>query len=156
MNKEETSKQSKEDPWAAAGDDLAEQRDMLRGATKEGSVAPAEAKETSQSAIAETAIADQPSEKVSQAIQEHGEIERILDIPLQLSVEFGRTRMLINDLLQLGQGSVIELSKLVGEPLEIFANERLVAKGEVVVVDEKFGVRITEISSPRDRIKTLG
>ena len=63
--------------------------------------------------------------------------------------------MLINDLLQLGQGSVIELSKLVGEPLELFVNEKLVAKGEVVVVNEKFGIRLTDIVSPIERIETL-
>ena len=64
--------------------------------------------------------------------------------------------MLINDLLQLGQGSVIELSKLVGEPLEILINEKLVARGEVVVVNEKFGVRLTDIVSPLERIESLG
>ena len=64
--------------------------------------------------------------------------------------------MLINDLLQLGQGSVIELTKLVGEPLEVLVNDRLVAKGEVVVVNEKFGIRLTEIVSTQERIKSLG
>ena len=80
----------------------------------------------------------------------------LLDIPLEISVELGRTKMLINDLLHLGQGSVIELSKLAGETLEIFANQRLVARGEVVVVNEKFGIRLTDIVSPADRIKKLG
>jgi len=82
-------------------------------------------------------------------------LDFILDIPLEISVELGRTRMVINDLLQLGQGSVIELSKLAGEPLEIFVNGKLVARGEVVVVNEKFGVRVTDIVSPMERIKSL-
>jgi len=83
-------------------------------------------------------------------------LDFILDIPLEISVELGRTKMLINELLQLGQGSVIELSKLAGEPLEVFINQRLVARGEVVVVNEKFGIRLTDIISPTERVKQLG
>jgi flagellar motor switch protein FliN/FliY len=83
-------------------------------------------------------------------------LDFILDIPLEVSVELGRTRMVINDLLQLGQGSVIELTKLAGEPLEILVNGKLVARGEVVVVNEKFGVRVTDIVSPMERVKSLG
>ncbi len=83
------------------------------------------------------------------------EIDFLLDIPLVVSVEIGRTRMLIKDLLQLGQGSVIEFDKLVGEPMEVLVNEKLVARGEVVVVNEKFGVRLTDISSPAERLKHL-
>jgi len=80
----------------------------------------------------------------------------LLDIPLEITAELGRTRMIINDLLQLGQGSVIELNKLAGEPLEILVNQKLIARGEVVVVNEKFGIRLTDIISPVDRIKQLG
>ncbi len=83
------------------------------------------------------------------------DMDFILDIPLELSVELGRTTMLLNDLLQLGQGSVVELNKLAGEPLEVLVNGRLVARGEVVVVNEKFGVRITDIISPMERVKQL-
>lgn len=79
----------------------------------------------------------------------------LLDIPLEISVELGRTKMLINELLKLGQGSVVELSKLAGETLEILANQKLVARGEVVVVNEKYGVRLTEIISPVERIERL-
>ena len=82
-------------------------------------------------------------------------LDFILDIPLEISVELGKARMVINDLLQLGQGSVIELMKLAGEPLEIFVNGKLVARGEVVVVNEKFGVRVTDIVSPMERVKSL-
>ena len=79
----------------------------------------------------------------------------ILDIPLEITVELGRTRMVINDLLKLGQGSVIELSKLAGETLDILANQRLIARGEVVVVDEKYGIRLTEVISPIERVEKL-
>ena len=84
-----------------------------------------------------------------------GNMDFLLDIPLNISVELGRTKMLINELLKLGQGSVIELSKLAGETLEILANQKLVARGEVVVVNEKYGVRLTEIISPSERIERL-
>lgn len=82
-------------------------------------------------------------------------LDLILDIPLTVAVELGRSKMLINDLLQLGQGSVIELTKLVGEPLEVLVNQKLVARGEVVVVNEKFGVRLTDIVSPMERVQSL-
>lgn len=74
-------------------------------------------------------------------------LKMILDVPLKVSVELGRTKMLVNDLLQLGQGSVIELDKIAGEPMEILVNDKLVAMGEVVVVNEKFGVRLTDVVS---------
>lgn len=83
------------------------------------------------------------------------DLKRILDIPVTITAELGRTRMVINDLLQLGHGSVIELEKLAGEPMDIYVNDRLIAKGEVVVVNEKFGVRLTDIVSPMERIKQL-
>jgi flagellar motor switch protein FliN/FliY len=82
-------------------------------------------------------------------------MEFILDIPLEITVELGRTHMVINDLLKLGQGSVIELAKLAGETLEIRANQRLIAKGEVVEVNEKYGVRLTEIISHAERVEKL-
>jgi flagellar motor switch protein FliN/FliY len=83
-------------------------------------------------------------------------LDLLLDIPLEITAELGRTRMIVNDLLQLGQGSVIELNKLAGEPLEILVNHKLIARGEVVVVNEKFGIRLTDIISPMERIKQLG
>jgi flagellar motor switch protein FliN len=79
----------------------------------------------------------------------------ILDIPLEVTVQLGRTNMLVNDLLKLGQGSVIELEKMAGETLEILANQKLVARGEVVVINEKFGIRVTEIISPMERVEKL-
>ena len=79
----------------------------------------------------------------------------LLDIPVELTVQLGTTKMLIKDLLQLGQGSVVELEKLAGEPMEILANHKLIARGEVVVVNEKFGVRLTDIISATERISNL-
>ena len=87
---------------------------------------------------------------------ERRELDFILDIPLDVSAELGRTRLLINELLQLGQGSVVELNKLAGEPLEVYVNGKLVARGEAVVINEKFGVRLTDIISPIERVKQLG
>lgn len=87
--------------------------------------------------------------------EEMRNLDLILDIPLTVTVELGRCKMLINDLLQLSQGSVVELTKLVGEPLEVLVNQKLVARGEVVVVNEKFGVRLTDIVSPMERVQSL-
>ncbi|GAB6144596.1 flagellar motor switch protein FliN [Desulfocicer niacini] len=83
------------------------------------------------------------------------DLDLILDIPLELSVELGRTKMLVNNLLQLGQGSIIDLNKPAGETLDICVNGKLVARGEVVVVDEKYGIRVTDIASPLERVKSL-
>src|SRR3954469_23170593 len=85
----------------------------------------------------------------------HRNLSLILDIPLRVAVELGRTKMVVNDLLNLGQGSVIELNKLAGEPMEVLVNDKLVARGEAVVVNEKFGVRLTDIISPTERIQQL-
>lgn len=83
------------------------------------------------------------------------DIDFLLDIPLEITVELGRKKMPIKELLQLGQGSVIELEKIAGEPMEILVNNKLVARGEVVVVNEKFGIRLTDILSPSERINQL-
>lgn len=86
---------------------------------------------------------------------EHRRLDLLLDVPLELSVELGRTRMTIQDLLGLGPGSVIELDKIAGEALDILVNDRLVARGEAVVVNDKFGVRITDIVSQSERVARL-
>jgi flagellar motor switch protein FliN/FliY len=88
-------------------------------------------------------------------VQPPGNIEFILDIPIEITVQLGHTKMLIDEMLKLGQGSVIELSKLAGETLDVLANQRLIARGEVVVVDEKYGIRLTEIVSHTERIESL-
>lgn len=82
-------------------------------------------------------------------------LEMVMDIPIQLTVELGRTKMPIRNLLQLAQGSVVELNELAGEPLDVFVNGCLVAQGEVVVVNEKFGIRLTDIITPSERLKKL-
>ena len=115
-------------------------------------------------ASAEAAPQQAPGQQGADAVQAAGEaphpepeeqIDFILDIPLEIRVELGRTRMQINELLKLGQGSVIELGKSAGENLEILANNRLIAKGEVVVSKEKYAIRLTEIISPMERVETL-
>ena len=82
-------------------------------------------------------------------------LKLILDIPLRVTVELGRTKMQVSELLNLGQGSVIELNKLAGEPMEILVNDKLIARGEAVVVNEKFGVRLTDIISTKERVEQL-
>ena len=82
-------------------------------------------------------------------------LDRVLDIPINLSLELGHTRMSIRDLLRLSQGSVVKLDRPGGDPLDILVNGCLVARGEVVVINERFGVRITDIVSPEERIRRL-
>ncbi len=82
-------------------------------------------------------------------------LDLLLDVGLRVSVELGRADLTIKDVLALGPGSVIELDKLAGEPVDIYVNDRLIAKGEVVVVDENFGVRVTDIVSPQKRIAKM-
>ncbi|MDR7439026.1 MAG: flagellar motor switch protein FliN [Armatimonadota bacterium] len=83
-------------------------------------------------------------------------LDLLLDVPLQVTVELGRTRMRIRDVLSLGIGAVIELERAAGEPVDLYVNDRLFARGEVVVIEENFGVRVTEILSPEQRLRTLG
>jgi flagellar motor switch protein FliN len=82
-------------------------------------------------------------------------LDVILDIPVTLSMEVGRTQVPIRNLLQLNQGSVVELDRMAGEPLDVLVNGTLIAHGEVVVVNEKFGIRLTDVMSPHERIKKL-
>ncbi len=145
MAEDEASPENEEDLWAAAAEDLEEQRQILRDSADK---TPEE--EEDSVAVAKDSVPEPAAEATDT------KLEMVLDIPLSLSVELGSTKMLINDLLQLGQGSVIELTKLVGEPLEVMVNKKLIAKGEVVVVNEKFGVRITEVIGPKERIESLG
>ncbi|MDL2313420.1 flagellar motor switch protein FliN [Desulfovibrio sp. OttesenSCG-928-C14] len=134
------------DEWAAA---LAENEQEEVKQEKEKKTLAAKAQDFSFKDMTEEAKAPRPE-------TERRDMEFILDIPLDVSAELGRTRLLINELLQLGQGSVVELNKLAGEPLEIYVNGKLVARGEAVVINEKFGVRLTDIISPIERVKQLG
>ncbi len=110
--------------------------------------------ESSPDTSLETAEAANP-QRGTDAIDAGRGLDFILDIPLEVSVELGRTQMLVNDLLRLGQGSIVELTKLADEPMDIYVNRKLFARGEVVVVNEKFGIRLTDIISPIERVKTL-
>ncbi len=100
------------------------------------------------------------SEPVFQQLSADGEggrndIDLILDIPVQLTVELGRTRITIKNLLQLAQGSVVELDGLAGEPMDVLVNGYLIAQGEVVIVNDKFGIRLTDIVTPSERMRKL-
>jgi flagellar motor switch protein FliN/FliY len=83
-------------------------------------------------------------------------LDFLYDIPLQISVEVGRSKILLRDLLKMGEGYVIELDKLAGEPLDLYVNSRLIARGEAVLVGDKFGIRLTDVISTSDRIENLG
>lgn len=103
-------------------------------------------KESAKETVAAAAAAPGPKDR---------NLSLILDIPLRVTVELGRTKMPVSELLNLTQGSVVELSKLAGEPMEVLVNDKLIAKGEAVVVNEKFGVRLTDIISPTERVESL-
>ncbi|MDB5730011.1 MAG: fliN [Noviherbaspirillum sp.] len=127
-----------EDDWGAA---LAEQaQSEAAGAAAPAAPAPAPFQDFSGAAV-KTGM--------------HNDIDFILDIPVQLTVELGRTKIAIKNLLQLAQGSVVELDGLAGEPMDVLVNGCLIAQGEVVVVNDKFGIRLTDIISPSERIKKL-
>ncbi|WP_077001471.1 flagellar motor switch protein FliN [Variovorax sp. KK3] len=139
------------DDWAAA---LAEQ-------TAAAAPAPAPAA-APQQASAPAAIAAPAGAQVFQPLQGTAtgtgaslEIDRILDVPVQLMAEIGRTRITIKNLLQLSQGSVVELDALAGQPLDVLINGYLIAQGEVVVVNEKYGIRLTDIVTPSERMQKL-
>lgn len=107
--------------------------------------------------LAEAADNREEKSKVSAAAMSTNDrnLSLILDIPLKVSVELGRTKMPVSELLNLTQGSVIELNKLAGAPMEVYVNDKLIARGEAVVVNEKFGVRLTDIISPAERVEQL-
>ncbi|MDR2050601.1 MAG: flagellar motor switch protein FliN [Deltaproteobacteria bacterium] len=132
--------------WAAA---MAGEEQASAKKSKEQSFLSSKAKDASFKDLTEEA-------KAPRVDSDRRDLDFILDIPLDVSAELGRTSLLINELLQLGQGSVVELAKMAGEPLEVYVNGKLVARGEAVVINEKFGVRLTDIISPIERIKQLG
>ncbi|MGN8106969.1 flagellar motor switch protein FliN [Paraburkholderia sp. 22098] len=103
---------------------------------------------------ASTAGVFQPLSKVA-STSTRNDIEMILDIPVQMTVELGRTKLAIRNLLQLAQGSVVELDGMAGEPMDVLVNGCLIAQGEVVVVNDKFGIRLTDIITPSERIRKL-
>jgi flagellar motor switch protein FliN/FliY len=133
--------QEEEISWADAMEDLERQKQMIRDQTKaQGHPAALESS------------ASKPSPSPGPELPN---LQFVLDIPLQVTVELGRKRLLVHDLLQLSQGSVIELTKQIGEPFEVLINQKLIARGEIVVINDKFGVRITDIISPLERVQQL-
>lgn len=138
-------------PAAAASDDPFAAAMASMG---DGAAAPADDpfENALTTAKAENAVMDTKPAGAGKTV----DIDFLMDIKLNVSFEVGRAKMYISDLLSLGQGSVIELHRLVGEELELFVNGHLMATGEVVVINEKFGARISEILNPEDRIKRLG
>ncbi|MDR2165487.1 MAG: flagellar motor switch protein FliN [Zoogloeaceae bacterium] len=131
---------STEDDWAAA---MAEQ-------------AKVDASATQQSAARSADIFPAFNERGNAPGSILNELDMILDIPVHLTVELGRTRIAIRNLLQLAHGSVVELDALAGEPMDVLVNGTLIAQGEVVVVNEKFGIRLTDIITPAERMRKLG
>lgn len=105
--------------------------------------------------IEENNTSDASQNNGSQQNEEY-DMDLILDLPLDVSVELGKVKIPVNELLQLGRGSILELTKPVGEPLDIYINDKLIAKGEVVILDDKFGIRVADIINPVDRVKSLG
>lgn len=136
------------DDWAAA---LNEQNAAAAGAADADS-AFAHAQEAR---TANPAVFEQLNPSASRAGMRN-DIDLVLDIPVQLTVELGRTKLPIRNLLQLAQGSVVELDGLAGEPMDVLVNGCLIAQGEVVVVNEKFGIRLTDVITPSERMKRLG
>ena len=124
------------DEWAAA---LEEQDD----------------EETSQAPEADDAETAEFAPLSAEATDGEVNMEAILDVPVVISMEIGRTQISIRNLLQLNQGSVVELDRLAGEPMDVLVNGTLIAQGEVVVVNEKFGIRLTDVISPSERVKRL-
>jgi flagellar motor switch protein FliN/FliY len=142
---------------AAAGGDAAAAEAISKGAVdgkepKTSRAAPARPAPAAESAAFDEFRKPSPGEVAG---GDRPDMDFILDLPLDVSVELGRSKLQIRELLQLGQGSVIELEKTAGEPADIFVNHKLMAKGEVVVINEKFGIRLIEIISPADRVKSL-
>ncbi len=132
-------------PEAEAGDDWAD-------AMAEQAIVEAEAEQGQETPAAEF---DNLEDTSGGPVEDDANLEIILDIPVTISMEIGRTQISIRNLLQLNQGSVVELDRLAGEPMDVRVNGTLVAHGEVVVVNEKFGIRLTDVISPAERVKKL-
>ncbi|MEV4779672.1 flagellar motor switch protein FliN/FliY [Duganella sp. CF517] len=141
MSDNQDDDQSMDDPWGAA---IAEQAQ-----------AEAEALQAQQAQQAASAAVFKDFSGTPSKTETHNDIDFILDIPVQLTVELGRTKIAIKNLLQLAQGSVVELDGMAGEPMDVLVNGCLIAQGEVVVVNDKFGIRLTDIITPSERIRKL-
>jgi flagellar motor switch protein FliN/FliY len=147
MTDNTSSGSSDADDWASA---LAEQTAASAPATSEPAPAPTFAPATAQ-VFQQIQDAPAPAHSSTTPV----DIARVLDVPVQLTAEIGRTRITIKNLLQLSQGSVVELDGLAGQPLDVLINGYLIAQGEVVVVNEKYGIRLTDIVTPSERMQKL-
>ncbi len=147
-----------EDPWAAAmaEQEAAEEDDPWAAAMAEQGAVEEESAPNEPAPVAKAA-SDEIFRPLSpgNASEQARDLEMIMDIPVKLTVELGRTKLTIKQLLELAQGSVIELEGLAGEPMDILINGYLIAQGEVVVIEDKYGIRITEIITPSERIHKL-
>lgn len=142
-----------QDDWAAA---MAEQTAATPPAAAAPPAAPAAPPAPAPAAPAAQSAAQSVFKPLAGSAAGNGtDIDLIMDVPVQLTVELGRTRLTIKNLLQLGQGSVVELDGLAGEPMDIFVNGYLIAQGEVVVVEDKYSIRLTDIITPSERINRL-
>ena len=156
--KEENGNQVSDDDWSAA---------MGEQAAAEGGGATASAEDDWAAAMNEQAAQENPAAAAAPAAKLFEQfsgsatananqgLELILDIPVHLTVELGRTKISIRNLLQLAHGSVVELDGLAGEPMDVLVNGTLIAQGEVVVVNDKFGIRLTDIITPQERVRKL-
>jgi flagellar motor switch protein FliN len=144
------------DAWAAA---LEEQHEVAAGA-KPSAPEPVSEARRAQASRAADAVQARPmdpedfSDSPAPAATDVN-LQMVLDVPVTIAMEIGRTRISIRNLLQLNQGSVVELDRLAGEPLDVLVNNTLIAHGEVVVVNEKFGIRLTDVISPSERVRKL-
>ncbi|MDR3055026.1 MAG: flagellar motor switch protein FliN [Zoogloeaceae bacterium] len=155
----DTGAKAAEDDWAAALAEQAVTDDAAPKAEDDWAAALSEQESATQTAPAATQTADIfPSFTAPGAAPGSvmNELDVILDIPVQLTVELGRTKITIKNLLQLAHGSVVELDALAGEPMDVLVNGTLIAQGEVVVVNDKFGIRLTDIITPSERMRKLG
>ena len=146
MSDESQDDQALADEWAAA---LEESGDSEVDAVNSDETA------ASESAPEAPPTADFPTLQDESSVVGDGNLDMILDIPVTIAMELGRTKISIRNLLQLNQGSVVELDRLAGEPMDVLVNNTLVAHGEVVVVNEKFGIRLTDVVSASERVKNL-
>jgi flagellar motor switch protein FliN/FliY len=141
------SKEAIPDEWAEA---MAEQQEVDAAAGQQGGAEVGVADASTESAQFQELQAE-----VTPGGETEVSLDSILDVPVTISMEIGRSKINIRNLLQLNQGSVVELDRLAGEPMDVLVNGTLIAQGEVVVVNEKFGIRLTDIISPSDRVKRL-
>ncbi len=153
---QDSSQESQDQDQEKSEQDLADEWAKALATEEEENLKEEQEQKTLSSQSKDAEFKDLTEEAKKQTEGTKRDLDFILDIPLTVTAQLGGTQLLINELLQLGQGSVVELNKLAGEPLEVLVNGKLVARGEAVVINEKFGVRLTDIISPVERVKKLG